>query len=164
MTNWYQVLEVSESASPDVIKATWRLLQQKYHPDNPATGNLERSKQINLAYETLGDPDARAKFDAELAKYREAAGAQYQQHGWPGAAGPADFVFDPNAYPMAYGPMDLGEVAREVLFDASIEIGGAFLNNVMHQMSPFARKMFVDAIERRRQAQRQATQQKKKTG
>ena len=155
MKNWYAVLEVSESASPEVIRAAWRLLQRKYHPDKPG-GNEEQSKLINIAFDVLSDPDRRAAFDAELQRTREAEhGPQYQRPGWP-----ADFGLNPDAYPNAYqsgGEIDLGAVARDVLFDASLEIGGAFLNNVMHQMSPLARQYFLDAIARRRKNQEKKT-------
>jgi DnaJ-class molecular chaperone len=160
MTNWYQLLEVAESASPDVLKAAWRLLQRRYHPDNKATGDLEKSKLVNIAYDVLSDPDRRAAFDQELARERNSRrpAGQYGQHGgdnpWPG--GFPGFI-NPEAYPGAYpGTMeiDLGDVARDLLLDASIEIGGAFLNNALHQMSPFADKMFLDAIAKKRAAQR----------
>lgn len=155
MTNWYSVLEVSESASTEIIRQAWKFLQRRYHPDNKATGNLEKSKQVNLAHDVLSDPDRRAAFDQELARSRQ--GDHNPQSGWPAGD------YNPDAYPLPYAiPMDLGQVAREVLLDASVEIGSAFLNNVMHQMSPFARKMFVDAIQRRREAQRQAAREKKK--
>ncbi len=67
----YDLLEVSPNASPEVIKAAYRQLAMKYHPDRQA-GERERKhaeeimKAINAAYETLIDPYRRAEYDREL--------------------------------------------------------------------------------------------------
>ncbi|HQT26124.1 MAG TPA: DnaJ domain-containing protein, partial [Burkholderiales bacterium] len=65
----YDVLEVSRTASPEVIRAAYKSLVQRYHPDknpdNPEAENL--LKLINNAYETLSDPETRASYDLMLA-------------------------------------------------------------------------------------------------
>lgn len=148
MKNYYAVLEVSESASPEMIKAAYVLLIRRYHPDNQETGNVELAKGITEAYNALRDPRRKQVFDADLADERRRS----QRPQYPRGTGPMPDPFfmnvDPNAYPLAYG--DLGEVARDVLMDASFEIGNAALNIFLQSVSPFARKAFLEALERRR--------------
>lgn len=46
-------LFVTEDAPPEVIKAAYRVLAMKYHPDNKESGDSERMKAINAAYDSL---------------------------------------------------------------------------------------------------------------
>lgn len=78
MRDPYEILGVSKTASQDEIKSAYRSLAKKYHPDlNP--GNKEREarfKEISGAYEKVGDPEARQKFDrGETEEMAGAAGA-----------------------------------------------------------------------------------------
>ncbi len=61
----YSVLEVSRSASADEIKRSYRKLARALHPDaNPNDAEAERRfKEVAQAYEVLGDPERRSKFD-----------------------------------------------------------------------------------------------------
>lgn len=61
--DFYDVLEISPSAHPDTIARVYRLLAQRYHPDNHETGDAERFTQILQAYKVLSDPELRAQFD-----------------------------------------------------------------------------------------------------
>lgn len=65
MENLYEVLGVSKGASQDEIKKAYRKLAHKYHPDkNPNNQEAENKfKQINNAYEVLGDPKKRDNYD-----------------------------------------------------------------------------------------------------
>lgn len=59
----YDTLGISESASQDEIKKAYRKLANQHHPDKG--GDTNRFQQIQSAYETLGDNNRRAQYDAE---------------------------------------------------------------------------------------------------
>ncbi|MBV6342611.1 DnaJ C-terminal domain-containing protein [Candidatus Magnetobacterium casense] len=63
--NYYSTLEVGKSATQEEIKKAYRKLARKYHPDlNPGSPWAEaKFKEINEAYDTLGDPKKRAEYD-----------------------------------------------------------------------------------------------------
>jgi molecular chaperone DnaJ len=61
----YDVLGVERGASPDEVKSAFRRLAQRFHPDkNPGDDRAQQKfKEINAAYQILGDPEKRAVFD-----------------------------------------------------------------------------------------------------
>ncbi len=63
--DFYQVLGVSRDASDDVIKKAYRKLVFQHHPDrNPDSTHAEpKIREINAAYEVIGDPDKRRSYD-----------------------------------------------------------------------------------------------------
>jgi curved DNA-binding protein len=77
--DYYATLGVSKTASEKEVKQAFRKLARKYHPDvNPGDKAAEaRFKDINEAYEVLGDPAKRKKYDELGANWRmyEQAGA-----------------------------------------------------------------------------------------
>lgn len=66
----YDNLKVARNAPPEVIRAAYKSLSQKYHPDrNPGSPDAMRIIQIiNAAYEVLSDPVKRSAHDAWIAK------------------------------------------------------------------------------------------------
>ena len=66
----YDNLKVARNAPPEVIRAAYKSLAQKYHPDKHSDPiEAERIiKIINAAYETLMNPEARARYDIELGR------------------------------------------------------------------------------------------------
>jgi len=78
--DYYSTLGVAKNATAKDIKQAFRKLARKLHPDvNPGDKSSEtRFKEINEAYEVLGDPEKRKKYDELGANWRmyEQAGAQ----------------------------------------------------------------------------------------
>jgi molecular chaperone DnaJ len=60
--DYYDVLGVGKSASPDEIKKAFRKAAIEHHPDKQG-GSEEKFKEINEAYEVLGNPDKRKRYD-----------------------------------------------------------------------------------------------------
>lgn len=64
---FYEILEVSESATQEEIKRAYRRLAKKYHPDHNKQKDAEdRFKAINRAYQVLGNPGRRQIYDQIL--------------------------------------------------------------------------------------------------
>ncbi len=68
--NHYATLGLDRLCSLDQIRAAYRILAKKHHPDlNPGSAAaLAHTQDINAAYEVLGDPDLRREYDAERAR------------------------------------------------------------------------------------------------
>ncbi len=64
MADYYDLLGVGRDADSDTLKSAYRRLARKYHPDiNKDPDAEERFKEIGRAYEVLGDPQTRARYD-----------------------------------------------------------------------------------------------------
>ncbi|MDR7531987.1 MAG: DnaJ C-terminal domain-containing protein [Armatimonadota bacterium] len=62
--DYYRILGVDRRADPKAISQAFRRLARQYHPDvSKAKGAEERFKEINEAYQVLGDPQKRAQYD-----------------------------------------------------------------------------------------------------
>ena len=74
MKNYYEILEVSENASKEIIEKAYRVLSKKYHPDLQEESKKEESKykmqEINEAYEVLKDSVKRNIYDNKLEEER----------------------------------------------------------------------------------------------
>src|SRR5216110_3685245 len=87
--DYYETLGVPRTASDDDIKKAFRKLARKYHPDvAKGKGAEDKFKEINEAYEVLGDPAKRKKYDELGANWR----AYEQAGGAPGGG------FDPSQF------------------------------------------------------------------
>lgn len=89
-TDYYATLGVSENATPAEIKAAFRKLAKKYHPDrNKGSKSSEaKFKDISEANDTLSDPAKRSEYDM-IRKYGQGGGPQFQQRSRP-SQGSAD--------------------------------------------------------------------------
>lgn len=67
----YETLQISPNADADTVQRVFRLLAQRYHPDNQATGNEGRFRDVHDAYLVLSDPEQRARYDVAYASVRE---------------------------------------------------------------------------------------------
>ena len=61
--DYYEVLQVNASADPETIDRVYRMLAQRFHPDNQQTGDESRFRTLLEAYTVLRDPEKRASYD-----------------------------------------------------------------------------------------------------
>ena len=73
MPDYYEVLQVHPRAESEVVRAAYRVLARKYHPDHG--GDPRRMIALNDAWDVLGDPARRAEYDASRATSPAAAAA-----------------------------------------------------------------------------------------
>jgi curved DNA-binding protein CbpA len=69
--DYYDLLQVSSTAEPETIHRVYRLLAQRYHPDNQETGNESRFRALHDAYTVLSDPEKRARYDVSYERARQ---------------------------------------------------------------------------------------------
>jgi molecular chaperone DnaJ len=92
--DYYEILGVSRSASPDDLKAAFRKMARQYHPDvNKAPDAEERFKEVNEAYAVLSDPEKRAAYD------------RYGHAGVRGPGGGVDFNVDFSDFADIFGDL-----------------------------------------------------------
>jgi DnaJ-class molecular chaperone len=103
----YAILGIKREATQDEIRTAYRQLAKKLHPDlNPGDKQAEaKFKQVSAAYDLLGDPEKRGRYDrgeidmsgAERPReryYRNFHGAGAQEHPYSSSGGFADFIED----------------------------------------------------------------------
>lgn len=114
--DFYQVLGVSDSATPEEIKKAYRRLAKQYHPDaNPKNAQAsEMFKQISEAHSTLSDPEKRKKYDQmrrlgafDFAQSGPRSGGRAREYGGPQAP-PETFDFGD------FGSMGLGDIFSSI--------------------------------------------------
>ncbi len=75
MKTLYEILEVSEGASKEIIEKAYKVLAKRYHPDlqneNDKLKAEDMMKKINEAYDILSNDEKRKKYDTELLKKRQ---------------------------------------------------------------------------------------------
>ncbi len=75
--DYYAVLQVHPAADREVIRAAYRRLAAKYHPDvSTLPDAADKMRQLNEAYEVLSDPDRRAVYDRSRGVTGTAAGGR----------------------------------------------------------------------------------------
>ncbi|MBU3649827.1 MAG: hypothetical protein FGM28_05920 [Limnohabitans sp.] len=92
----YDVLGLSPLAEPEVVRAAYKALAQKYHPDRrrgASDDSTARMANINVAYAVLGDAQKRAAYDLQLQRRAQTqaqrTSASPSSHASPGHAGAA---------------------------------------------------------------------------
>jgi curved DNA-binding protein len=123
--DYYKVLGIEKNASQDEIKKAYRKLAMKHHPDhNPGDKNAEEKfKDINEAYQVLGDEEQRARYDQLGTSYN-----QWQQRGGQGNFNWEDwFTWQPGAQNARGGPNMRGaQNVRVDMGDLGDMFGGGF--------------------------------------
>jgi curved DNA-binding protein CbpA len=66
----YETMQLSVNAEPETVTRVYRLLAQRYHPDNQDTGSSDTFQRLHEAYSVLSDPQARAEYDVAYHRYR----------------------------------------------------------------------------------------------
>ncbi len=103
--DYYQILGVERKASADDIRKAFRKLARLYHPDvaKDKAAAENKFKEINEAYEVLGTPEKRTKYDQLGADWNQPyadtfKGARSRTQKAGGAAGKEDFEFGGTGY------------------------------------------------------------------
>ena len=68
--DYYETLQISPNADPDTIQRVFRLLAQRFHPDNKESGDAERFRALHEAYSVLSVPEKRAQYDVHHEELR----------------------------------------------------------------------------------------------
>jgi DnaJ-class molecular chaperone len=95
--DYYAVLGVPKSAAEKDIKSAYRKLARKWHPDanpNNVKAAEEKFKEIQEAYEVLGDPEKRKKYDVLGSDWQRAAQQAEQQRRYRSSQASAPFGFE----------------------------------------------------------------------
>ena len=125
--NYYEILGVDKKATPEQIKAAYRKLAMKYHPDrNQGDAEAaEKFKEINEANETLSDEQKRAAYDYEL---EHPGMGGFGGGGFEGGFGGFEDIFS-NIFGGGFGGFGGGRTARsEVGEDIQREMTLSFMD------------------------------------
>jgi len=113
--DYYQILGVERSASPDEIRKAYHKLAHKHHPDKG--GDENKFKEINEAYQILSNKDKKSQYDRFGRTFDGGAGFE---PGFDSGFGPGfDFEGMKGRFGEGFDAMDLGEIFGEMFgFDA----------------------------------------------
>lgn len=135
MKNLYQIIGVQQTAPAEVIEAAVKVLSRKFHPDNRATGNAAKFREIREASDVLCDSAKRSIYDRELSEFRK----QTERETPPKRQRPSRQTQPQHP--------DVAQAIQDVFGRAAIEIGAEFLNQTMKQ-SPVLEELYRQAIMR----------------
>ena len=64
--NYYDLLQINPRAEIETIERVYRMMAARYHPDNQQTGDADRFRVLNDAYQMLRDPLKRSEYDKQF--------------------------------------------------------------------------------------------------
>ena len=107
--DYYKILGVERGADQKMIRAAYRKLARQHHPDiNKAAGAEDRFKEINEAYQVLGDKEKRPRYDQMFEAYQH-GGANWQQI-FGGGVGPWQQQAGPEGWTVTVEGADLEDL------------------------------------------------------
>jgi molecular chaperone DnaJ len=130
MTDYYAVLGAHPEDGAEVLKERYRTLAKQFHPDRAAdkASAEKRMREINEAWEVLGDEEKRAAYDVERAgkpaghgvKNSKSGGASFSQADYDGLMEKFDSFFVKAAKPAAgskkpVNPLEAGELFEKFM-------------------------------------------------
>ena len=105
MSDYYEILGIARNASPEEVKKAYRKLAHQYHPDKPG-GNDKKFKELNEAYQILGNEQKRAHYDRfGKAAFDQAGGGGYGGNG---------FEWDFSNFSQGFEGADLGDIFSDM--------------------------------------------------
>jgi len=133
--DYYAILGISKTASPEEIKAAYRRMAIKHHPDKGGGAGAEaKFKEINEAYQVLSDPQKRSMYD----QFGSAEGPNFSQSGGQGGGfggfNTGDFDFSSGGFGFGGGLNDIfegifGQAMSQLQVQAEISIAQAVLGD-----------------------------------
>jgi len=133
MKDYYEILGVPRDASQEQIKEAFRKLAQKYHPDKP-TGDAEKFKEVNEAYQVLSSPEKRAQYD----RYGSAFAQAQAQGGFSGFESFRDWINWAEAMKDVQGKTD--QESFSSIFEDFFDLGDIFSDFFGSRFSQKARQ------------------------
>ena len=118
--DYYEILGVSRTATPEEIKKAYRKRARQLHPDYAGPESEEAFKDLSIAYETLSDPDKRQMYDIGGPDAVRGNGA-----GGAGAYGFADIfetMFGGNGFASASGPVPRARRGQDQLLAVEVTL------------------------------------------
>jgi len=108
--DYYKILGVARDADQKAISAAFRKLARQHHPDiNKAKGAEDRFKEINEAYQVLGDTEKRARYDQMFEAYQR-GGMNWEQIFGGAGAGPWQQQAGPGGWTVTVEGADLEDL------------------------------------------------------
>ncbi len=165
--DYYEILGVTKSATEAEIKSAYRKLALQYHPDrNKEATATEKFKEINAAYEVLGNPEKRKMYDQF--GHAGVSGGQPGGPGWNPFGGAGPFTYTQGGaggFEDIFGgfsdPFDIFEsffggaspfrqAARKIQYQLKIDFMDAvngITKNIVHQGKQYSLKIPAGADE-----------------
>ncbi len=119
--DYYNILGIGKNASQDEVKKAFRKMAHQYHPDK-VNGNEAKFKEVNEAYQVLGDTKRRAQYDQYGSAFENARAGG----GFSGFEGFRDFAGFANGFSAKEGPTSGWSVNIDDLGDIFSGFGDIF--------------------------------------